>query len=102
MVRIRVKILTHDGVSKRDNLWYCLAKTDSFIFKIIENKDAFILVTEIKQVDKLLTPESKALFQQKGLEIKTPPEHKVSRTLIVRGVDKYIHEKNEEDIKKPS
>ena len=80
MVRIRVKILSHDGVSKRDNLWYCLNKAESFVYKVVESREAFVLITEIKEADKLLTDEIRTLFRQKGLEIKTPPEHKISRT----------------------
>ena len=98
MARIRVKIIRHDGISKREALWTCIAKAEAFVYKTITTQDSFVLITDSEQMDKLLTVESKYNFTQEGLEITNPPEYTTARSVLVRGIDIHIKEMSEVDI----
>ena len=74
MVRIRVKILQHDGQSKKPSVVQCIAEADALVFRVIESRDAFFLITDNENMDCLLQEKSKRLFLEKGLEIQTPSE----------------------------
>ena len=54
MVRIRVKLTQHDGAPKRELLWQGINKVDAYVYKMIAARDAFYLVTDTDQVEKLL------------------------------------------------
>ena len=82
MVHIRVKILQHDGQSKKPV--QCIAEADALAFRVIESRDAFFLITDNKNMDCLLQEKSKRLFLEKGLDIQTPPEYVVARTVMLK------------------
>ena len=99
MVRIRVKVLDHDGDSKKGKVSKCICAANALVYKIRENRDGFILVTDSQGMDLLLEEESRKRFQDEGLDIQFPPEYETSRTVILRNVDSLIHEMPEEEIK---
>ena len=99
MVRIKVKILEHDGTSKKAKVTKCICAADTLVYKIRENRDGFILVTDNQGMDALLKDESRTKFNTEGLEIQFPPEYEASRTVILRNVDSLVHEMNEEEIR---
>ena len=99
MVRIRVKVLDHDGDSKKGKVSKCICAADALIYKIKENRDGFILVTDSQGRDLLLKEDSRKRFQNEGLDIQFPPEYEASRTVILRNVDSLVHELSEEEIK---
>ena len=99
MVRIRVKVLDHDGDSKKGKVSKCICAADALVYKIKENRDGFILVTDSQGMDLLLKEESRKRFQDEGLDIQFPPEYETSRTVILRNVDSLVHELSEEEIK---
>ena len=41
MVRIRLKIVDHDGESKKTAVWRGLGKAEAFVYKVIESREAF-------------------------------------------------------------
>ena len=98
MVKIKVVIKRHDGISKRNAMWSCVAKAQAFIYKMSETRHAFHLITENSQLDLLLTEESRETFKREGLEITTPPEYAATRTVFIRGVDSYVRDKPDEEI----
>ena len=98
MVRVRVNVIHHDGTSHKDNLWKCLYVTDVYVYKVIETREGFVLLTDLKQVDRLLSPANIDKFKEHNLDIRTPPEYRVSRTLLLRGVDPFISQKTAEEI----
>ena len=98
MVRIRVKINSHDGVSKKPSLIQTLCDAETSVNKIIETKEAFFLVTDNKTMDKLLKEEIKEIFASRGLEIEHPPELEAARTVILRNVDSLISSMTEGEI----
>ena len=44
MVKIRVKVIVHDGASKKANLIRCICEADALVNKIIASEDAFFFV----------------------------------------------------------
>ena len=54
MVRIRVKILQHDGQSKKTLVVQCIAKTEALVYRVIESREAFFLITDNENMDRLL------------------------------------------------
>ena len=54
MVRIRVKIPQHDGQSKKPSVVHCIAKAEALVFRIIESRDAFFLIVDNENMDRLL------------------------------------------------
>ena len=98
MVRIRVKILEHDGSSKKVKVTKCISAADMLVYKIRENQAGFILVTDSDGMDTLLKDESRKKFRDEGLEIQFPPEYETSWTVILRNFDSLVHEMPEEEI----
>ena len=98
MVRIRVKIQAHDGSSKKSNLTHIMGKTGAWAYKIIETKEAFVLITDNVNMDKLLTDETKQELVAKGLEIVHPPEYDAARTVLLKNVDSTISALEEGEI----
>ena len=90
MVRIRVKILQHDGQSKKPSVVHCIAKAEALVFRIVESRDAFFLIVDNENMDHLLRDKSIELFTDKGLEIQTPPEYEAARTVMLKNVDEVI------------
>ena len=98
MPRIRIRIKNHDGTPQRKKLWSVLEKINIYMFKVIDTKDAFILVTDNSQMEKVLDPVSRRAFDESGFEVLTPLEYNAARTLLVRGIDSYISDKAETEI----
>ena len=98
MVRIRVRVNLDDGEPKKPALIQCLCVVEALVNKIIEMKDAFVLITDNKNIDRLLTLEAKQQFASKGLEIQNPPEYETERTVLLRGLDSALQAKSEREI----
>ena len=58
-----MKVLDHDGDSKKGKVSKCICAADALIYKIKENRDGFILVTDSQGMDSLLKEESRKRFQ---------------------------------------
>ena len=99
MVRIRVRIIQHDGAPKKEALWQGLHKAKAYVYKLIQAKEAFYLVTDSEQAELILKDHVRQFLREKGLEVQTPPEHAAMRTILVKGQEWYLAEKSEEDIK---
>ena len=99
MVRIRVKITQHDGASKKEALWQGLHKAKAYVYKMIQAKEAFFLVTDGEQAELILKDHVRQFLRDKGLEVQMPPEHVAMRTILVKGLEWYVVSKSEEDIK---
>ena len=84
MVRIRVKILEHDGSLKKPKLIRCICDADALVYLIIENKEAFILVTNNQGMDSLFMEESRHKFREQGLQIQFLPEFEASGIVILK------------------
>ena len=95
MVRIRVKITEHDGSSKKPKVATCISAAGALVYKIIESREAFILVTDNQGMDSMLSEASRNRFSEQGLELQFPPEYEASRTVILRNVDALIHDMTE-------
>ena len=91
MVRIKVKILIHDGTSRKPALVQALGDSDTWVNKIVETKEAFILIADNANMDKLMKENIRQKFYEKGFEITYPPEYEASRTVIIKNVDSLIH-----------
>ena len=98
MVRIRVKILQHDGQSKKTLVVQCIAETKALVYRVIESREAFFLITDNENMDRLLQEKSKTLFLDKGLEIQIPPEYEAARTVMLKSVDGIIAEMSIDEI----
>ena len=92
MVRIRVKIIRHDGVSKKEALWQGLNKAEAYVYKMLQAKEAFFLVTDGEQAERILKPEIRDFLKGKGLEIQVPPEYMAMRTVMVKGLEWCVAE----------
>ena len=57
MVRIHIKILAHDGLSRRDALWQHLIDIGAYVYRLIETREPLILVTDSSQAEKILKDE---------------------------------------------
>ena len=98
MVCIRIKILTHDGISKKPDLTLIMGQMGAWAYKIIETKEAFVLITDNSNMDRLLTDETKTKLVAKGLEILHPPEFDAARTVLIKNVDNTISALSEGEI----
>ena len=98
MARIKVKITDHQGGSKKPDLLQCLCDAEAYVNCIIENKEAFFLVTDHINMDKILGDEVRSSFLAKGMEAQFPPEHAAARTVILKNVDSSISHMTEEEI----
>ena len=96
MPRIRVKINVHDGKSKKGELVYCLA--DAMLNKIVESKDAFFLIVDQRNMDGLMTDESRERFNANGFTIQYPPEFEAARMVMLKNVDSVIAALPEDEI----
>ena len=98
MMKIRVKVVDHDGTSKKTNLIRCLCEADALVNKVIESKEAFFLLTEHSNIDKLLKEEIRSRFAEEGLEVQYPPEYEAAQTVMLRNVDNLISSKSSAEI----
>ena len=98
MVRIRVKITAHDGSSKKGDLIDGICKAEAMVNKIIESKEAFFLVTDHRNMDKMLKEEVREYLANKGLQIQYPPEYEAARTVMIKNVDSMIAALSEAEI----
>ena len=98
MVKIRVKVTAHDDTSKKVNLTDCICQAEALINKIIESKDAFFLLTDHSNMDKLLRDNVRSKFAEEGLEAQYPPEYEATRMVMLRNVDPVISSKSTEEI----
>ena len=99
MVRIRIKIVTHDGESKKPAVWQGLKKAGAFVYKVVESGEAFLLITDAAEAEKILGEESKQFYLSKGLEVQMPPEYSALKTLMMKGVGWGVSSMTEGDIK---
>ena len=99
MARIRVKDKRSNEPKRRNTLWQCLGLAHATAFRIDDAREAFYMVTNEDYVEKLLSMESKSIFQQHGFEIQNPPEYNAMRTITARYVDRHVSEHREVDIK---
>ena len=63
MTRIKVKIIDHDGATKKPGLLDCLGQADAYVNRIIESKNAFFLVVDHVNMDKILSEDVRQQFQ---------------------------------------
>ena len=97
MVKIRVKVTAHDGTSRKPNLINCICQAEVLINKIIESKNAFFLLTDHSNMDKLYNDDVRSKFAE-GLEVQYPPEYEAARTVMLRNVDPVISSKSSQEI----
>ena len=98
MVRIKVKNLVHDCTPRKPALVQTLAVAEVWVNKIIETKEAFILIADNENMDKLMKEENRQKLAARGLEIVHPPEYEASRTVILKNVDSLINAMTEDEI----
>ena len=98
MVRVRVKILDHEGASKKKDLIECISGAEAYVNKIVSSKEAFFLITDNCNMDKLLGEEVKQRLMAVGLEIQHPPEYEAARTVMLKNVDDQISQLTEGEI----
>ena len=99
MVRIRLKVVTHDGELKKSAVWRGITKADAFVYKVIESGEAFILITSGSEAEKILKDETRQYYLSKGLEVQMPQEYSTLKTLMVKGVGWGVYHKSEDDIR---
>ena len=46
----------------------------AFAYKVIESGEAFLLITDAEEAEKILGEESKMFYLSKGLEVQMPPD----------------------------
>ena len=99
MVRIRVRITVHDGASKKQFAWEGLHKAKAFVYKVVQSKEAFYLITDNEQAELILRDHIREFWREKGLEAQMPPELVASRAILVRGLEWCVVEQSEIHIK---
>ena len=102
MVRLRVKILDHEGSSEKMDLINCISNAEVYLNKIVSSKKAFFFITDNPNMDKLLGEEVKQSLTAKGLEIQHPPEYEGARTAMLKNVDDQISQPIEGDVARGS
>ena len=98
MVRIRVKINRHDGTPMKPLLIQSLCDAEVFVNKIVENREAFFVITDNRTMDTLLRDTNRQIFAKRGLVIQCPPEYEAARTVLIRNVDSTIRALSEQEI----
>ena len=99
MARIRVKDKKPNEPKRRDKLWQCIGLAHVTAYKVDDEREAYYIVTNDENTEKLLTVESKDIFQHNGFEIQNPPEYNAMRTVTAKYVDRQVSEHREADIK---
>ena len=51
MVRIRARILNHDGTPQKPRMWEALGRAGAYVNRLIESDNAFILIADAKQME---------------------------------------------------
>ena len=98
MVRIRVKINRHDGTPMKPLLIQSLCDAEVLVNKIVENREAFFVITDNRTMDTLLRDTNRQMFAKRGLVIQCPPEYEAARTVLIRNVDSTIRALKEQEI----
>ena len=93
MVRIHDKINRHDGTPMKPLLIQSLCNAEVFVNKIVENKEAFFVITDNRTMDTLLRDTNRQKFAE------YPPEYEAARTVLIRNVDSTISALNEQEIR---
>ena len=99
MVRIRVKITQHDGTSKKEAVWKGIHKAKAIVYKIVQAREAFFLITDSEQAELILQDHIRQFWSERGLEVQLPPDLVASRTVLVKGLEWCVAEKSENGIK---
>ena len=99
MVCIRVKITQHDGTSKKEAVWKGIHKAKAFVYKIVQAREAFFLITDSEQAELILQDHIRQFWSERGLEVQLPPDLVASRTVLVKGLEWCVAEKSENGIK---
>ena len=76
-----------------------LCDAEVFVNKIVENREAFFVITNNRTMDTLLRDTNRQKFAERGLEIQYPPEYEAARTVLIRNVDSTIRALNEQEIR---
>ena len=100
MVGIRVKITQHDGISKKEVVWQGVHKAKAFVYKIVQAREAFFLITDSEQAELILQDKIRQFWSERGLEVQLPPDLVASRTVLVKGLEWCVAERSEDEIKK--
>ena len=98
MVRIRVKITAQDGSSKKGDLIDGICKAEAMVNKIIESKEAFFLVMDHRNIDKMLKEEVREYLANKGLQIQYLRKYEAARIVMFKNVDSMIAALSEAEI----
>ena len=75
-----------------------LCDAEVFVNKIVENKEAFFVITDNRTMDTLLRDTNRQKLAERGLEIQYPREYEAARTVLIRNVDSTISALNEQEI----
>ena len=62
MPRLRVLIKHHTGVSQKPGLWELLYQRKVTVYKVIETREAFILIADAENLEKLLMAKENERF----------------------------------------
>ena len=79
-----IKILAHDGLSRRDALWQDLMDIGAYVYRLIETRESLILVTDSSQAEKILKDDVRQSLREKDLEVQIPQEYAALKTVMVR------------------
>ena len=90
MPRARVIIRDHDGKSQRLRFWNVLGELGIFVTRLIETKDALIVIAGVTDLDMLFVPGHLETLKSKGFEPVPPPELNALKTVVVRDVDPFV------------
>ena len=83
---------------ERQRLYECLGKAEITVNKVVRYRDVFFLITEENELDKFLNNANRVIFENAGFEVSPPPEYLTIRTVLLKGVDEYIHSKPDQEI----
>ena len=72
---------------------------EAYVYKIIEQKDYFLLITDNSQMEVICESNNRNILLWEGFIVNTPQEYKAQRTILLRSVDPYLNEFNEQELK---
>ena len=97
-MRVRVVIRRHDGSPQKPRFWKILSKLGLSLNKLIETKDAFIVITDDETAEDFFDEDKMKEFKDDGFEPQMPLELLAKRTLVLRGVDPYITDMSDDEL----
>ena len=86
------------GSDRRERLWNFIEENSLVVQALKSHRSSFILSLDDANLDKFLSRDITSKLAKIKFELRTPLEYAARRTLVVKGVDERILNRNNDEI----